>query len=80
MGQEWSSLFLKKVLTYTIAIIVLGGSFGAIYGLSKVQFDYSKVHDDISNQYISALISLCISIINIIIQQILRFLTKLERN
>lgn len=60
--------------------MALGASFGAIYGLSKVQFDYAKQNTGPSNQYISILISLCISIINIILQQILRFLTKLERS
>lgn len=78
---------MKKVFTFGITIIILAGSFGAIYGLSKVQFEYSKTHTDASNQYISILISLCVSFINIIIQrtllcylEIIRVLTKLERD
>jgi hypothetical protein len=69
LGQPTSTFVKKKLLTFTATLLVLGASFGSIYGLSKVQSDYSKTHTDVSNQYISILISLCISIINIIIQR-----------
>lgn len=68
-GQSSGSYFKKRLLTYTLSALALAGSFGAIYGLSKVQSDYAKTHTDVSNQYISILISLCISIINIILQR-----------
>jgi hypothetical protein len=68
-GQSNSSFLKKRLITFGISILVLGASFGAVYGLSKVQTDYAKTHSDVSNQYISILISLCISIINIIIQR-----------
>lgn len=77
MGQDNCSLFSKKLFTYFIGLITLGGSFAAVYGLSKVQYDLSNQVSRTASSYISGLISLCISIINILIGQVLRFLTKI---
>jgi hypothetical protein len=78
MGQGSWQLAKKKLVTFTVTGVVLGVSFGAVYGLSKVQNDYvERSSGGVETSYISGLISLCISIINIVIQQVLRLLTKL---
>jgi len=77
MGQDTCSFLSKKLFTYFIAMITLGGSFAAVYGLSKVQYDLNNKVSRAASSYISGLISLCISLINIIIGQVLRFLTKI---
>ena len=66
LGQDKWELRKKKIKTFLITVIVLGISFLIIYGLSSAQVSYSQ---DSSNSYISFLISLIISIINIIIQR-----------
>ena len=55
--------FKRKMITYTVTIIMLGVSFAAVYGLSLAQVNNS------SNRYLSTLISLLISLINIIISR-----------
>jgi hypothetical protein len=40
MGQGACQLLKKKLLTFSITALVLGGSFAAIYGLSQAQNDY----------------------------------------
>jgi hypothetical protein len=52
---------MKKMLTFTITVLMLGASFGIVYALSDAQIKNA------SNRYLSILISLVISIINIII-------------
>jgi hypothetical protein len=52
---------MKKMLTFTITVLMLGISFAIVYGLSLAQVQNSE------NRYLSILISLTISIINVII-------------
>ena len=51
----------RKILTYTITIILLGVSFAAVYGLSQAQLENE------SNRALSLVISLIISLINVIL-------------
>lgn len=51
-------------MTFTVTAIILGLSFLAVYGLSIAQ------RDNANNRFLSILISLVISLINIIITRI----------
>lgn len=42
LGQPSWELAKRKLLTFLVTIIVLGISFGAVFGLSKVQTDALK--------------------------------------
>ena len=61
LGYAFGFLLCRKVITYIVTLCLLGASFGAVYGLSIVQIKNEK------STAISVLISLVISIINVII-------------
>jgi len=61
-------------MTFTVTAIILGLSFLAVYGLSIAQ------RDNANNRFLSILISLVISLINIIITQSIRYLSIYERD
>jgi len=61
-------------MTYLVSIILLGGSFGAVYGLSQAQLANA------TDRILSLVISIIISLINVILGQVIRVLTKLERD
>lgn len=63
LGQNLSQMACKKFFTYFITSIILGGSFGIIYILSVEQNKSSK------NLYLSFLISIAISVINVLLQR-----------
>jgi hypothetical protein len=52
---------MRKLLTYFILLLLLGGSFGIVYGLTILQMS------DSSNQILSIAISISITAINILI-------------
>lgn len=61
-------------MTFTVTVIILGLSFLAVYGLSIAQ------RNNANNRFLSILISLVISFINIIITQSIRYLSIYERD
>lgn len=81
IGLSTKKLFIRKCITLASTILVLGASFGVVYGLSTVQAKNQ------SNQYISFLISIVIVIFNVIINSkffynsvVLRLFTSFEKN
>jgi len=60
----------NTLITYSITLAILVASFGIVYGLSVIQNNNS------GSQCISILISLVISIINILISQTIRYLSQ----
>ena len=64
LGQSLGQIIKKKMITFFVTLVVIGASFAAVYGLSVVQ---TRVNKSNKNQYISILISLVISIFNIIL-------------
>lgn len=62
IGQSLTQFILRKLLTYSITAIILGGSFVIIFFLSKEQV---KNNND---AFLSFVISFSITAINIIIQ------------
>ncbi len=70
LGQNFQVRLKKMLFTYSITFLVLLVSFGAISGLSKIQTDLLQNKEQKSyNFYLSILISLVISIINIVLQR-----------
>ena len=63
LGQTRKSMVARKFIIYLITLCILGGSFGIIYILSLQQ---NKSTD---NLYLSFVISISISIINVILQR-----------
>jgi len=61
IGVSFQSIILRKLLTYFILLLLLGGSFGIVYVLTMLQMN------DNSNQILSIAVSLSITVINIII-------------
>ena len=61
IGHHNCAYYLRKLFTFTVTAVLLGISFGIVYGLTKAQ----QANDD--NRYISIAISLTISIVNAII-------------
>lgn len=61
IGFTDCSTYLRKLFTFTVTIILLGASFAAVYGLSLEQ------KNNANNRFISIIISLVISIINIVL-------------
>ena len=76
----------RSLLTYTISLIVLGIAFSINYGLSKIKDDLDKDSKGIesSNAYGIRLISLgasfLVTIINIILENIIRSLSSYEKH
>lgn len=70
-----SEVMCRAIISWTVTIIILGGSFGAIYGLSLVQINYTG-----DNQLVISLaISLVILAINVALKVAIRIFTGLER-
>lgn len=72
LGMSFGALLIRKVITYLVTICLLGASFGAVYGLSIAQIANE------GNSIISLLISIVISLINVIIGQVIRKLSIIE--
>lgn len=68
LGQSKCRLITIKVISFFVTLLILCGSFAAVYALSKVQVDLNSDTDS-SFSYISFLISLVIPIFNLIIQR-----------
>lgn len=62
IGQSVSQMVLRKLLTYSITAVILGGSFAIIFFLSREQVNNSN------DAFLSFVISFSITVINIIIQ------------
>lgn len=61
LGVPACEIIKRKFITFTATALLLGASFGIVYGLSKAQ--QSKK----DNQLISLAISVCLSVMNILI-------------
>jgi predicted Co/Zn/Cd cation transporter (cation efflux family) len=70
IGITYWSILKNTILTYSITITILAASFGIVYGLAIVQNNNS------GSRYISFFISILISFINILISQVIRYLSK----
>jgi uncharacterized membrane protein len=71
------------MLTFLVTLLLLCISFFITYGLSSSQLQVNqknKQQQSFTNTIIATMISLVISMTNIIINQILYYLTKYERN
>lgn len=80
-NMQYSNLnrFFRKIIIYFLAILVLFGSFWALFYISKSQKNLSE--DSAAVKYIvSILFSLSITIINVILNIVLEILTKQEKN
>jgi hypothetical protein len=71
LGQYQGTMIKKKMLTFGVTVLVLVASFWIIYGLTILQYHLSNNKElrETTNILISILISLCISIENVIIQR-----------
>lgn len=64
LGLRDCNSYMRKLFTFTITAILLGGSFGIVYGLTKAQ-------DSAGNdRVLSIIISVVIALVNIIIGRI----------
>jgi hypothetical protein len=60
IGISSCSIYLRKLMTYFVTLLLLGASFGIVYGLTALQ-------ETLKNSILSIAISLSITLINIII-------------
>lgn len=60
----------RKLITFTITVILLALSYVIVYGLSRVQKEQGN------DLIISLLISITISVVNLLIGQVIQLLTK----
>lgn len=69
IGLDDCSIYSRKLFTYTFTLMLLGGSFGIVYGLSKEQNRLTSGGNatDDTSRYLSIAISLVIAITNVII-------------
>ena len=58
-----------KVVIFFISLLILGGSFTAVYALSKLRVNLENKKQENNNYYLSFAISLVIPLFNIIIQR-----------
>lgn len=73
IGFPYESIICRKLLTYFILLLLLGASFGIVYGLTILQLTYN-------NSILSIAISLSITVINIVIGVAIRKLTSYEKD
>lgn len=81
IGLNDCSIYLRKIFTYTFTLALLGGSFGIVYGLSVKQNELtanSASTNDPMSRYLSIAISLVIAVVNVVLVQVIKLLTKYE--
>ncbi len=76
LGVSDFTIITRKLITYIVTLILLGGSFAAVYGLSLAQYNSQQAAAANANsgmEYLSIIISVLISLINIILGRIFVF-------
>lgn len=83
LGVSDFTIYTRKLITYLVTLILLGISFAAVYGLSVAQFNSQQAsasNAEAGTDYLSILISIVISLINVILGQVIRRLSIFERD
>ena len=83
LGVSDFTIYTRKLITYLVTLILLGLSFAAVYGLSIAQYNSqlaSASDADAGTDYLSILISIVISLINVVLGQVIRRLSIFERD
>ena len=68
IGVDDCSKYIRKFVTYSLTAVLLGISFGIVYGLSVRQNDLTVNNpNDAVSRYLSIAISMVIALINVLI-------------